>query len=173
MDWSTVDEVNQAIFTYGESIQKLKELQRMTSSLLPYGTITVGTIGEYYCFVALKHQFSDSTVKYGGATEKSWDIEVVDPANNSTKYQVKTVSLNSKKLSISKIKAGFDWLIVIVLSEDYFPEKIYKIKPDFKFSCTQSFAIPDPRKPKSGSKALLQHIEEMDSDFFNGLAERL
>ncbi|HCM1391204.1 TPA: hypothetical protein N2940_004148 [Vibrio parahaemolyticus] len=173
MDWSTVDEVNQAVFKYGESIQKLKELQRTTTNLLPYGTITVGTIGEYYCFVALKHQFSDSTVKYGAATEKSWDIEVVDPANKSTKYQVKTVSLNSKSLSISNIKAGFDWLIVIVLSEDYFPEKIYKIKPDFKFSYTQSFAIPDPRKPKSGSKALEQYIEEMDSDFFNGLAERL
>jgi len=173
MEWTTAAEVNQAIDEYGKSLQKLKFLQDNSDSLLPKGAITVGTIGEYYCFIWLKHQFPEYTVRYGDSTQKSWDIEIISNEGGSTKYQCKTVSLNSNKLSISNLKKGFDKLIVLVLSEDYFPAIAYELTNNFEFRDLSTFTIKDPRKPNSGSPTLKPVTKEINFKFFGSLADRL
>ena len=173
MEWTTVAQVNQAIDEYGKSLQKLKNFQNDANNFLPKGAITVGTIGEYYCYIWLKHQFPSCKVHYGDSTQKSWDIEVISNEGQSTKYQCKTVSLNSTNLTISNLKKGFDKLIIIVLSEDYFPEVAYELTNDFEFRDISSFAIKDPRKPNSGSPKLKSVTKEINFEFFDSLADRL
>jgi hypothetical protein len=168
-DWTTVDEVNDAIDAYGNALIKLKAMQSRADSLLPKGSINVGTIGEYYAFIWLKHQFPDALVTYGNATEKSWDI-VVTLNNEKTLYQVKTVSLNSKSLRISRLQKGFDKLIVIILGEDYFPEDAYLLDCDFVFTGIQTFSVPN--RGQNGSSIFVSNGTQINFDLFDSIAER-
>jgi len=169
-DWTTVVEVNDAIDAYGRALVKLRDMQSQSDSLLPRGSISVGTIGEYYAFIWLKHQFPKADVSYGSATEKSWDIAVTS-GDSRTLYQVKTVSLNSKSLRISNLQKGFDKLVIIVLAEDYFPENAYLLDSGFEFNGLQTFSVP--YGSKRGSPIFSTNGKQINFDFFDSLAERL
>ena len=170
LDWTTELNVTNAITAYGDALLELKKLQQDNLNLLPDGNVSVGTIGEYYAFIWLKHSNPTAIVKYGRSTEKSWDISVEED-NKKTFYQVKTVSLNSQKLTIKNLIKGFDKLIVIVLAEDYFPEDVYLLDSNFEFK-SKSFAVPHKQKGH-GSKIFKTNAKNIHNGFFTSLADTL
>jgi hypothetical protein len=170
VDWMTVDAVNKAIQNYGTALVELKKFQSESGSYLPTGCINIGLLGEYYTYIWLKHKFPEATVSYGSATESAWDIQVTS-GDNKTRYQVKTLCVSSKSLRITNLKAGFDQLVIVLLAEDYCPEDAYLLNNNFSYRELQSFTVP--YGTKKGSKIFSVNAENIRTEFFGVLADRL
>jgi hypothetical protein len=168
-DWATVQLVNQVMDQYLSALVKLEQLQAESNDLLPSGPMNVGKIGEYFAYVCLRHCNPDAEVFYGKATEKSWDI-TVRTKKKVLKYQVKTSRIGKSPAKVRHLEKGFDYLLVILLGEDYFPEDAFLLTNDFDFSSTSSFTIPC--RGRNGAKIFQSHGKCIRNDLLDSMADR-
>ncbi|MEL4279857.1 hypothetical protein [Shewanella mangrovisoli] len=167
-DWSTVQEVNNVMDQYLNALVKLEKLQAESNNLLPSGPMNVGKIGEYFAYVCLRHCNPDAEVFYGKATEKSWDI-AVRTKKEVLKYQVKTSRIGKSPARVTHLEKGFDYLLVILLGEDYFPEDAFLLTNDFDFRYITSFTIPC--RGRKGSKIFQSHGKCIRNDLLDSMAD--
>lgn len=169
VDWATVQEVNQVMDQYLSALVKLEQLQAESNNLLPSGPMNVGKIGEYFAYVCLRHCNPDAEVFYGKATEKSWDI-AVRTEKEVFKYQVKTSRISKSPARVTHLEKGFDYLLVILLGEDYFPEDAFLLSNDFDFRYSSSFTVPC--RGRKGSSIFQTHSHNILSDLLDSIADR-
>lgn len=114
-----------AIAKYADAYEQLQKLQD-TLPWIPGGDQKTGSIGEYYAFVYLLSQFDENQLRFGGHSEKGWDIEILE--SPVRRIQVKTVSAFSKTRTISPIHRGWDELYILFLSKRLEPEGFWIIQ---------------------------------------------
>lgn len=168
-DWTTVQEVNEAMDQYLSALVKLERLQEESANLLPYGPMNIGKIGEYFAYVYLRHSNPGAEVIYGKATEKAWDI-AVSSANGMIRYQVKTARVGSNPARFRHLEKGFDHLMVILLGKDYFPEDAFLLTNDFEFSYLSTFTIPF--RGRKGASVFESHGTNIKNDLLLSMADR-
>jgi len=168
-DWSTVQEVNTVMDQYLNALVQLEELQQKSANLLPTGPMNIGKIGEYFAYVYLRHINPGAEVIYGKANEKSWDI-AVKADNKISHYQVKTSRVGKYSSKIKNLEKGFDFLLVILLGEDYFPEGAFLLTNDFAFVNSSTFTIPC--RGSKGAPIFRTHSQNILSDLLDSFANR-
>ncbi|MGI2118341.1 hypothetical protein [Shewanella oncorhynchi] len=168
-EWRTVREVNTVMDQYLNALVQLEELQQKSANLLPTGPMNIGKIGEYFAYVYLRHINPDAEVIYGKANEKSWDI-AVKTDNKISRYQVKTSRVGKSPAKIKNLEKGFDFLLVILLGKDYFPEDVFILSNDFDFRYSSSFTVPC--RGRKGSPIFQTHSHNILSDLLDSIADR-
>ncbi len=144
-------EIDKAINEYAKAYKKLQELQEEENSIIPKGDQKTGCIGEYYAYKFLKTKYPQAKIKFGGHSQKGWDIEVKPELH----IQVKTVSDYSKTRTISPIHKGWDELYLIFLNKGLKPEGFWIMDySDELFGgkkVLKGKKCPHPDKPNTGS----------------------
>lgn len=168
-------EVNAALNEYTKGYNSLWEVVNKHDGLFPSGSISSGTIAEFYAKTYLETKFPNCKVEYGSATERAWDIRV-SSNNIDIRYQVKSNSLFSKSRRLSKLVKGFDQLIVISMDCSFFPYQAYlfdKVDDLFAKRSNPTLIVPNPdNAQQKGSKEFEQAIN-IHEEFFDSLADNL
>ncbi|MDP2488756.1 hypothetical protein Q8W38_05400 [Vibrio splendidus] len=171
----SMTEVEKALGEYAKGYNSLWSIVNKQDSEFPSGSISPGSIAEYFAKKYLETKFPDCKVEYGKANERSWDIRV-SSNNIDIRYQVKSNSLFNKSRTLSKLVKGFDQLIVISLDCDFFPYQAYLFETvDHLFTNSNYpvLTVPNPDNDKqTGSKAFKQAIN-IHEEFFGNLSEKL
>lgn len=168
-------EIEKAQDEYAKGYNSLWSIVNKQDSEFPCGSISPGSIAEYYAKKYLEAKFPDCKVEYGKANERSWDIRV-SSNNIDIRYQVKSNSLFNQSRTLSKLVKAFDQLIVISLDCDFFPYQAYLFETVDHLFANSSYpvlTVPNPDNDKQkGSKAFKQAIN-IHEEFFGNLSEKL
>ncbi|EHH1187241.1 hypothetical protein OTE47_004470 [Vibrio vulnificus] len=168
-------EVETALDEYAKGYNALWSIVNKSESEFPSGSISVGSIAEYFVKKHLEAKYPDCKVEYGKANERAWDIKV-SSSSVEIKFQVKSNSLFNQSRKLSKLVKGFDQLIVISLDCNFFPYQAYLFEnADCLFENSESpiLTVPNPDTVKpTGSKVFKQAIN-IREEFFDNLADKL
>ncbi|EHY9871162.1 hypothetical protein K9517_004442 [Vibrio vulnificus] len=168
-------EVETALDEYAKGYNALWSIVNNSESEFPSGSISVGSIAEYFVKKHLEAKYPDCNVEYGKANERAWDIKV-SSSSVEIKFQVKSNSLFNQSRKLSKLVKGFDQLIVISLDCNFFPYQAYLFEnADCLFENSESpiLTVPNPYIVKpTGSKVFKQAIN-IREEFFDNLADKL
>lgn len=161
--------IDKAVFAYAKAYAKLWKVIQENPLKFPRNGISCGLIAEHYAKMYLEHMHQESSVRFGAANEKGWDIEVVTKNEGSIKYQVKSVSVFNKSRVTTELVRGFDKLIVLGLGDDFFPHQAYLFNDASIFwskNKTKRLTLPDQQKPGS---AIFKLSENIKDDFDDAL----
>jgi hypothetical protein len=168
-------EIEVSLEKYAQGYNSLWEQVNKDNSVFPKGSVSIGTIGEYYAKKYLEEKYGDWAVEYGTVNQKSWDIKV-SREKSQILFQVKSTSLFNVSRKLSKLQKGFDQLIVINLDGDFFPFQAYlfeEVENLFSKSSYPVLTTPNPdNKKQKGSKAFEQ-ARNIYQEFFESLANNL
>jgi hypothetical protein len=170
------EEVYSAIDEYAKSYSNLWTIVKNNPEEFPSGSISCGTVAEFYVKKYLEYKYPDSLVIFGCANEKAWDLKVQKKCGESRTFQVKSHSLFSNGRTLSKLTKGFDALIVISLDCDFFPYQAYIIdEPDslFKNSSMPQLCVPNPDNPRQRGSSAFKNAKNIHSEFFDILSNVL
>lgn len=149
------NKIKNGILSYAKAYARLQNLQNIFPEILPKGDQKTGVIGEYYSFLYLISLFGESRLRYGGHSEKGWDIEII--GKTPIRIQVKTVSEFSKNRIISPLHSGWNKLFILYLNKKFYPEGFWIIT-DKKFldgrDKLSGLRCCLPSKPSTGSSCI-------------------
>ncbi|WP_298941385.1 hypothetical protein [uncultured Psychromonas sp.] len=170
-----MSEIEISLEKYVQGYNSLWNQVNKNNSEFPKGSVSIGTIGEYYAKKYLEEKYADSIVEYGRANEKSWDIKVKN-GDSQVLFQVKSTSVFNSSRTLSKLNRGFDQLIVINLDRDFFPFQAYLFETvDHLFANTKSPALitPNPDNVRQTGSLAFKQAKNIHNDFFEILANKL
>lgn len=157
---------------FARAHSRLWKVIQQNDSQFPGTAITCGIIAEHYTRIFLANTTPDAIVRFGGPSQKGWDIEVLAIDGTCTRYQVKAISSSRKSRTISSVTRGFDRLLVLYLDELLFPMSVYLFEdPDEVFGSrrTCSLTVPDATNPRRRGSAAFIYSKDITKAFWASL----
>ena len=164
------------ITAYGKAYSRLWEHVQENPDQFPSGSISVGTIAEYYAKKFLEEKHRGSRVSFGRANEKSWDIQVLSINGEKTLYQVKSISLFNKTRKLSPLVEGFDSLIVISMDCEFMPFQVYLFEDSkvlFGENKVTALTVPNPENKRQRGSEVFLSAKNIHHEFFELLSNKL
>ncbi|MBF9221030.1 hypothetical protein [Hymenobacter ruricola] len=151
---AALEEIKQAISEYACAYQRLNELQRKHSELIPEGDQKTGAVGEFYAKLYVEALYPEATISFGGNSNKAWDIQIAQNGN-LRHIQVKTSSAFSKYRKLSPIHHGWHELYILHLNTALQPDGFWVISDNALIDKGQVLREsygprPDQHSKKSG-----------------------
>lgn len=171
---STTAELNldKAVFGFADAYARLWASARAHPLDFPQTVIGCGSIAEYYALIYLRTKHPNMSVCFSQGGTKGFDIEARASNSECIKYQVKSISPFNKARRLNALTRGFDKLIVLSLSEEFFPDHVYLFEDSSAFFMPgqgRILTVPDGACTRRTGSRIFSHSKNILDEFLASL----
>ena len=165
-------DLDKAVFGFADAYARLWASARAHPLDFPQTAIGCGSIAEYYSLIYLRSKHSNISVSFSQSGAKGFDIEAKTETGEGIKYQIKSISPFNKARRLNALTRGFDRLIVLSLSEEFFPDQAYLFDDSsifFSPGQCRTLTVPDGTRPHRTGSKVFAHAKNIINEFLTSL----